>query len=958
MSPHSVFHPLYVLLSFLLLFPSYPYPLHAVNLPTISIVQPNFTFPSLLARHDLLFNFSFNESTDQWTTLPTNWLTGPFFGNGLIGTIIYFCDPPVSGTVQRKDNGTSRGGSGGYGRGAYCEGGNSTNVTEMRIEFGRQDLYSARQPLYHFWNGVRLPVGYLRIRTKGYIREGSLRLNLYEAKLQGTLITTLGTVSVTHYVHALEPGIILNVNPSGGESGPDFPLPVLVPLSQCVNRIDVYGLINCTLFPNPDQVCLTTTSTTNTTIDTTATEETVCTQTMLSTDEGTFATAMEIVMDTTTGNGAYTLYATIQSAMWPYNTAANATDMAIVMARQLSSIGEATLSVSHLQWWNTSFWSRSMLSLPDTKTESFYFIEMYKMGSSMRENGPVRDEIGPWYVDTEWPTLWLDLNLELTYWPVAASNRYEGGRSLGNGIKMNIDNGHLNANARRSWPQLSNASDALNIGASSNQMAVGGDLGDLAWVTHDIWLQCQYEYNATCFLEYLLPPLRGAMGAYRYLLSYNLNGTITDQLHLFPTDSPAGYPSAPGYDCSYDIGAVRWGFATILEVCNASIYGLPPFDNPVYPVPSQCDKEFLTDAVRIIQDITPISIDPVRGINVWGSRDGQPVPFDIPFRHFSHLLAFVDYLIIAPEEGIQNYTTVTRNNYGYIYNDTVCVNTVDNFYNVTFPGNAASTFSYPAVAQMNAYLGRGNPAYGNVTAVLYSTDFVHMTSITPVTMDNEGSSNIGNGSDVVNITPESTMALTDVLHKILLQSHHEILRVFKAVPDSFVFVNNTTNENKEQIRVRRTNTTDESDAVFWRLRGERAFLVSAQRTQGVTQWVQIESEAGAQPVILATNFGPIVNQNISALVWKTYPENLNITVSIIPSNTTTDHRTTKGIMVTYFRIEGLTAGSTVLLWSTMSGKNNDNNYGPPRISVTPIPSLPGCENQWGWSPLYQEGPCS
>jgi hypothetical protein len=73
----------------------------------------------------------------------------------------------------------------------------------------------------------------------------------------------------------------------------------------------------------------------------------------------------------------------------------------------------------------------------------------YKIASSSREDGPMKDEIGPWYVDTEWPGYWYDLNSELTYWPIGASNRLELGRNLGKQFKLNVDNGNLARNVVR-----------------------------------------------------------------------------------------------------------------------------------------------------------------------------------------------------------------------------------------------------------------------------------------------------------------------------------------------------------------------------------------------------------------------------------------------------------------------------------------------------------------------------
>ena len=59
------------------------------------------------------------------------------------------------------------------------------------------------------------------------------------------------------------------------------------------------------------------------------------------------------------------------------------------------------------------------------------------------------------YVDTEWPSLWLDLNLELTYWLNGASNRGLAiGRSLGEGLRRNILNGHLQDNFQQSVREI------------------------------------------------------------------------------------------------------------------------------------------------------------------------------------------------------------------------------------------------------------------------------------------------------------------------------------------------------------------------------------------------------------------------------------------------------------------------------------------------------------------------
>jgi len=144
----------------------------------------------------------------------------------------------------------------------------------------------------------------------------------------------------------------------------------------------------------------------------------------------------------------------------------------------------------------------------------------------------------------------------------------------------------------------------------------------------------------------VLPPLRGALGAYNHLLAYNINGTASDRLHLFPTDSPAGYPGPPGWDCSYDIAMAQWGARTLIDICTSIAGSQPPFEGPATAAPAECDIFRNGEAQRLRDTLVALSVDPVTGINVWGSRDGRPVPFNQPFRHFSHLLAFVPLQLV------------------------------------------------------------------------------------------------------------------------------------------------------------------------------------------------------------------------------------------------------------------------------------------------------------------------
>ena len=282
------------------------------------------------------------------------------------------------------------------------------------------------------------------------------------------------------------------------------------------------------------------------------------------------------------------------------------------------------------------------MALPDTRTEGFYYVEMYRLASSMRADAPMKDEVGPWYLDDEWPGMWYDLNTELLFWPVWASNRLGLGQQLGRALRANARNGHLNANVRRRGGVYARDRRSMSIGAGSNQMLGDGDDANLLWTASDVWAQCQYEYDAGCFGALLLPLLRGGISTYEPLATWLLNGTRTARLHLPPTDLPA-YPDN-GWDCSYDIGTLTWALGVYLQLCRDYEGREGPFAGvPAAPAAAQghADCDMVAEAQWLRDNLTPVHADTVTGIYAFAGK-----PFSKPNRHFDHLLAFVPLQVL------------------------------------------------------------------------------------------------------------------------------------------------------------------------------------------------------------------------------------------------------------------------------------------------------------------------
>ena len=74
------------------------------------------------------------------------------------------------------------------------------------------------------------------------------------------------------------------------------------------------------------------------------------------------------------------------------------------------------LEAKHREWWHGFYREAAFLSFPETRFESFYWAQYYKFASTARPGKPVVDLQGVWPTwDTPWTSIWMNLNLQLTY---------------------------------------------------------------------------------------------------------------------------------------------------------------------------------------------------------------------------------------------------------------------------------------------------------------------------------------------------------------------------------------------------------------------------------------------------------------------------------------------------------------------------------------------------------------
>lgn len=160
------------------------------------------------------------------------------------------------------------------------------------------------------------------------------------------------------------------------------------------------------------------------------------------------------------------------------------------------------------------------------------------------------------------------------------------------------------------------------------------------------------------------------------------------------------------------------------------------------------------------------------------------VPFSESHRHYSHLLMIYPLYLMTPEQP-ENRELVVKSLKHWM----------------SMP-KALSGFSYTGAASISALLGEGDESAGYLNKLLDS-------SITPNTL-------YVTSSPCIEVPLSAAAALNDML----LSSWGDRIRVFPGVPGAW------------------------KDVVFHNLRTQGAFLVSASRKNGRTEWVRVKSLAG------------------------------------------------------------------------------------------------------------------
>lgn len=510
-----------------------------------------------------------------WTQLPTGWKDGAFTGNGVLGTVFWQAD------------------------------------NAMYFEISRTDAYDHRNNSSIYTGRYRMPNGNFTLGWTGDNVKGQMRLDLWNAEVRGRVATSRGAIGLRTFTHAVEDVIVMEVTTEGDES---LNLEWHPDICQ-TSRPDQQGKRETT--PYPPQ--------TRHTVD----GVTVSVQDMPESRDydtdgrgvGQFATGWKILP---AGPGVYRIYIS-HTHTWP---GATAKQQAADNVNRAAATDLPQFVQTHRTWWH-DYYQKSFLSLPNSRLESFYWIQMYKMASATRADRPIIDLAGPWYRrGTPWPGIWWNLNIQATYAPFYVSNHNELADSLIDWMIKYKDN--LEANAGGSGRYAIGRSTDLTL--ERRCPTSGYEFGNLGYALHNVWQQYRCTMDDGLLKDKLYPLMRGH---YRFVMDYYVEKLDDGKYHLKPSGSPEytreGYP-APR-DCSYNLSILKW-------MMGAMVYA----DDRL-----ALNDPLIAEVKTVRANLADYPVHPEEGFMV-----GKDQPFAYSHRHWSHLFMvypFYEYTYDDPAQG-------------------------------------------------------------------------------------------------------------------------------------------------------------------------------------------------------------------------------------------------------------------------------------------------------------------
>lgn len=567
------------------------------------------------------------------------------------------------------------------------------NRIRFTVQHGR--VQDHRPEFGSGWGTCRLPVGHLTLDPVGTITAVDWRLSLWNAELTGTVTTTAGTLTLAALIH--DEVLALRATADGDERVDWTFHP-----EEAISPRKISEAPPADYTANPPW-------TTDTTAD--GTEQVL----QPLTGGGQTATAHRRTGDDLLLSVGHS---------FPSDTAAEADSLRNL--RRATSYG--ALRRRHTRWWH-AFYQKSFVSLPDQRLQSFHWIQLYKVASASRADGPVMATCGPWLEPTPWPAVWWNLNIQLEYWLIHGSNHPELD-ALATTVRQSQE--QLIANVPAAY-----RADSSGVGRSSDMFATrsvpvigtGGEAGNLTWALHNVWLSYRHSMDGNLLRDTIYPVLRRAISYYLHFLTPGSDG----KLHLPSTLSPE-YPVVPPQDTNYDLALIRWGCQTLID--SAELLGI--------------DDELTPRWREVLAKLTPYPVD------ADGFMIGADTPYAQSHRHYSHLLMVYPLYLVTWDQP-ESRDLITKS--------------VEHWHAIT---GAHRGYSYTGAASIYAMTGDGDTAIG------YLRKFFDTSTRYPC----QANTHYTEAGPVI----ETPLSASQSLHDMFCQSWGGVIRVFPAVPTAWADV--------------------------------------------------------------------------------------------------------------------------------------------------------------------------
>ncbi len=288
--------------------------------------------------------------------------------------------------------------------------------------------------------------------------------------------------------------------------------------------------------------------------------------------------------------------------------------------RAAARIGYARIRSDHRRWWR-KFWSASQVEIPDERILRQYHFGLYLLGSSSRRGCRMPGLQGVWSTraaGSSWNEYTNDLNIQMNYWPIYASNHLELGWPYYDTVRAWLP--EARRYTRDYWGcrgvQFSCCASPSGIIPPAYLTSMHW-AGHAAFVAQNFWTHWLYSRDTRFLREVAYPFLKACA-------EFHLDFLKKDRLgryDIWPSNTPEageGSYEAWGRNATMDIALLRMLFRAIIESarvlgadaafaaqCRERLENLPPYPQRAGALIDMESKEFIYSH-RHIGMLTPI----------------------------------------------------------------------------------------------------------------------------------------------------------------------------------------------------------------------------------------------------------------------------------------------------------------------------------------------------------------